>query len=389
MEWIFWILCFIVVYSYLLYGLIIAFFAYFKKLFNKNALDELCCNLPEVTLFIPAYNEANYVQQKVTDCLALNYPKNKLKFIWVTDGSDDGTPDLLKKFPFIKAYHLEQRSGKIHAMNRGMQFVDTEIVVFSDANTLLGKDSILKIVECFFDAKVGCVAGEKRIVNKSLDIAVNAGEGFYWKYESWVKKQESDFNSVIGAAGELFAIRTSLYQPVEMDSVLDDFMISMRIAMRGYKIKYEPQAYAIETASASITEEMKRKVRIAAGGIQSVFRLLPLLNIFRFGVLSIQYISHKVLRWLVVPISFVFIFILGMLLFLKYPIFHYYGYLFYLQLLFYILVYFGWKFQNRKIGLKALFVPYYVFIMNYSVLLGIRRYISGSYSVNWERAKRG
>ena len=170
------------------------------------------------------------------------------------------------------------------AMNRGVKFVETPIVVFSDAITTLGKESIRRIVKLFQDPKTGCVSGEKRIVNGEK--AAAAGEGLYWKYESTLKKWDAELNSVVGAAGELFAIRTELFQEVEPDTILDDFIISLRVAMKGGSIQYDPEAYAIETASANVKEELKRKIRIAAGGIQSVIRLWPLLNIFKYKMLS-------------------------------------------------------------------------------------------------------
>ena len=149
-------------------------------------------------------------------------------------------------------------------MNRGIKFVKTPIVIFSDANTLLGKDSIMRIAQMFADPKVGCVSGEKRIFNANEEAASAAGEGIYWKYESTLKRWDAELYSAVGAAGELFAIRTELFNEVEPDTLLDDFIISLRVAMKGYKIDYDPEAYAIETASANVKEELKRKIRIAA-----------------------------------------------------------------------------------------------------------------------------
>jgi len=140
-------------------------------------------------------------------------------------------------------------------MNRGMQFIKTPIVIFSDGNTMLGKESVQRIVDMFKDPKVGCVSGEKRIFSKDTDAAVGS-EGIYWKYESKLKKWDAELYSVVGAAGELFAVRTELFQEVEKDTLLDDFIISLRIAMKGYTIQYDPEAYAIESASANVQEEL-------------------------------------------------------------------------------------------------------------------------------------
>jgi cellulose synthase/poly-beta-1,6-N-acetylglucosamine synthase-like glycosyltransferase len=387
----FWILLFVVVYTYVGYGILLYLIIKIRRIFRigkKNTIDP---NYePEVTLFIAAYNEKDYVAAKMKNSLELEYPKEKLNIVWVTDGSDDGTPDLLKGYPNTTVHHLDARNGKIGAMNRGMEFVKTPIVIFSDANTNLGKESIRRIVNLFGNEKVGCVSGEKRIINKESDVASGAGEGLYWKYESALKKWDAELYSVVGAAGELFAIRTALYRHVEKDTLLDDFIISLRVAQDGYTIQYDPEAYAIETASANVKEELKRKIRISAGGIQSVVRLRSLLNIFKYGTLSFQYISHRVLRWtltplclvLLIPVSSILAYNEGVLAFGLYSI------LFWLQILFYIAALTGWFLENRSTRIKALFVPYYFFIMNLSVVLGFFRYMKKSQSVNWERAKR-
>ncbi len=390
---LFWILLFIVFYTYLGYGIVLLILVKIKRLVCKQKSQAIADYEPEVTLFVAAYNEKDYVDAKVSNSLELEYPPEKVHQVWVTDGSDDGTPDLLKKYKNqgIEVYHEDARGGKIGAMNRGIQFVKTPIVIFSDGNTMLGKESIRRIVNLFADPKVGCVSGEKRIFNKDKDSAA-ATEGIYWKYESKLKKWDAELYSVVGAAGELFAIRTELFEKVEKDTLLDDFIISLRIAMKGKTIQYDPEAYAIESPSANVKEELKRKIRIAAGGIQSIVRLKPLLNIFKYGILSFQFISHRVLRWTLAPLSLPFIFLFNFYLAWQAGFANYsniYTLLFYAQLLFYVMALSGWYLENRKISLKILFVPYYFFVMNYAVFAGIKRYFKGQQTVNWERAKRG
>ncbi|SNR63901.1 Glycosyltransferase, catalytic subunit of cellulose synthase and poly-beta-1,6-N-acetylglucosamine synthase [Lutibacter agarilyticus] len=388
---IFWILLFIAFYTYVGYGILLYVIIKIRRFLNIGKKVAIEPNYePEVTLFIAAYNEKDYVEAKMKNSLELDYPKEKLNIVWVTDGSDDGTPDLLKGYPNTTVHHLDARNGKIGAMNRGMEFVKTPIVVFSDANTNLGKESIRRIVNLFGNEKVGCVSGEKRIINKESDVASGAGEGLYWKYESALKKWDAELYSVVGAAGELFAIRTDLYRHVEKDTLLDDFIISLRVAQDGYTIQYDPEAYAIETASANVNEELKRKIRISAGGIQSVVRLSSLLNIFKYGTLSFQYISHRVLRWTLTPLCLVLLIPVSFVLAYNEGIFDFglYSILFWLQILFYIVALTGWFLENRSTRIKALFVPYYFFIMNLSVVLGFFRYMKKSQSVNWERAKR-
>jgi cellulose synthase/poly-beta-1,6-N-acetylglucosamine synthase-like glycosyltransferase len=391
LKLLFWMLLFTVCYTYIGYGILLFTIIKIRRFFKIGTIKEIDNNYePEVTLFIAAYNEKDYVEAKMKNTLELEYPAAKLNIVWVTDGSDDGTPELLYNYPNTTVHHLDARNGKIGAMNRGIKFVNTPIVVFSDANTMLGKESIKRIVRLFGNKKVGCVSGEKRIFNQDSDAASGAGEGLYWKYESALKKWDAELYSVVGAAGELFAIRTKLYQHVEKDTLLDDFIISLRIAQEGYTIQYDPEAFAVEKASANVEEELKRKIRISAGGIQSVVRLRSLLNIFKYGTLSFQYISHRVLRWTLAPLSLLTLIPLSFILAYKQGFLYagLYTILFWLQLLFYCAALLGWFLENKKTRIKVLFVPYYFFIMNLSVVLGFVRYIRNSQSVNWERAKR-
>ncbi len=386
LEIIFWILLAIIFYTYIGYGMVLFIMIRVKRLFKKKKpLTIREDELPEVTLLIAAYNEQDYVKAKVENTQSLNYPTEKLHQIWVTDGSNDATPNLLAEYKNIEVLHKPERNGKIAAMNRAVKYVKSPIVIFSDANTLLGKESIRKIAEMFADPKTGCVSGEKRIFNADSEAASAAGEGIYWKYESALKRWDAELYSAVGAAGELFAIRTELFNEVEPDTLLDDFIISLRVAMQGYKIDYDPEAYAIETASANVKEELKRKIRIAAGGIQSIVRLYPLLNIFKYGMLSFQYISHRVLRWTITPLALVLLLLINIVLAFNSTLFLV---ILGLQVLFYLSAFIGWKLENKKLKVKIFFIPYYFFIMNYAVFMGFGRYLRNSQSVNWERAQR-
>jgi cellulose synthase/poly-beta-1,6-N-acetylglucosamine synthase-like glycosyltransferase len=382
-----------VVYTFAGYAVLLSIIYFFKKLFSGRELfpEVKTQDFPKVCMFVTAYNESAYVRAKVENLLELDYPAGKLQFLWITDGSDDGTPDLLKKYPQMEVHHLPERKGKIHAMNRGMQFVDAPIVIFSDSNTTLCPEAVQIMVKTFGDTKVGCIAGEKRVISQKADGAAGTGENMYWKFESWVKQMDSELNTAVGAAGELFAIRTALYTEVENDSILDDFMISLRIAKKGYRIAYTPGAYAIETASVNVSEELKRKVRIAAGGLQTIGRLKELLNPFRYGWLSIQYISHKVLRWTIAPLALFLLYPVNLYLFLNEQYsgaFSFYAYFFFLQSSLYLLAFIGWIFERQKIRLKILFIPFYFTSINYASVLGWIRFLKGKQSVNWEKSKR-
>ena len=385
MELFFWLSLLLIFYTYLGYGVVLFLLVKIKELFWKRRESKLTGSLPEVTLFITAYNEEKIVEQKMKNCRALSYPSELLKIVWVTDGSNDKTMELLNKYPDVKVLHRPERSGKTSAMNRGMTFVESPIVVFTDANTMLNREVILEIIKEFTDPIVGCVAGEKRVLSKEIDSAT-AGEGIYWKYESTLKALDYRLYSAVGAAGELFAVRKVLFEPMPADTLLDDFILSLKIAQKGYKIAYCNKAFAMESASLNMKEEEKRKVRIAAGGLQSIWRLRSLFNIFRYGWLSFQFVSHRVLRWTLTPLLlFILIPINGILAFQGDPV--YIGLLI-LQGLFYLMAIIGFQLEKKKVRNKLLFVPYYFVFMNINVMQGFVYILKNKGSGTWEKAKR-
>ncbi|MHB1177483.1 MAG: glycosyltransferase family 2 protein, partial [Daejeonella sp.] len=205
---------------------------------------------------------------------------------------------------------------------------------------------------------------------------------------SALKRWDYELYSNVGAAGELFSIRTDLYQPVETDTIIDDHMIAMRIAEKGYIIAYEPNAYALEAASADTSEELKRKIRIAAGGIQSIYRLKKAANPFINPILTFQYVSHRVLRWVVTPWLMLFLFFLNIMIIIRYPESGLYIIILFLQISFYLAALLGWFLESKKIKLKAAFIPFYFSMMNYAVIAGTLRYFKGAQSAAWEKSKR-
>lgn len=384
LEIILWTCVAVVFYSYFGYGILLYLLVKIKNLAAKS--NTFGVFEPKVSLIVPCFNEADYIEDKIKNSLALDYSKDKLQLIFISDGSNDATPEIIKKYSNeVLALHVPERNGKAAAMNRAVGFATGDILVFCDANTDLNKEAISNLVKHYQDAKVGAVTGEKRIINKDKENASGAGEGIYWKYESFLKQLDSDFYTIVGAAGELMSYRKSLYRELPKDTLLDDLMQSMQIANDGYRVVYEKNAYAAETASANVTEELKRKVRIAAGAFQSMSRLPKAFNLIANFKVAFLFISHRVLRWTLAPLSLLLIFITNIFLLNQHAI---YQYLFIAQVLFYLMALLGWYLANKQIKVKVLFVPYYFFIMNLCMYLGFIRFIRGRQSANWERAKR-
>ncbi|MEZ4982151.1 MAG: glycosyltransferase family 2 protein [Saprospiraceae bacterium] len=391
MAIIFWTLLGILIFTYFGYGVLVAILVSLKRVFIKKKahLDEES-NYPEVTFLVAAWNEKDWIEKKIENSLQFDYPKDKLHLYFVTDGTNDGTNKLIENFEYPegthwKLFHKDERAGKIAAVERVMPFIKSPIVIYSDANTDVNSQAIKNIVSHYNDPKVGGVAGEKRVSMAKEDSAAGS-EGIYWKYESFLKRMDSELYSVVGAAGELFSIRTELFENVAKDTLVEDFVMTMGIAAKGYKIVYEPEAYAVEGSSASVGEELKRKIRIAAGGLQALWRLRRLFNIFKYRVLSFQFIGHRVLRWTIAPLALPLVFLLNIPLAIQNQ--GIYSWLLILQTLFYFFAILGWVFESKKLRFRAFFVPYYFCVMNYAMYKGLQRLMRGSQSVLWEKAKR-
>lgn len=386
---LFWICLILVFYTYIGYGILLWLLVSAKRLIcGKPVKRELPADdeLPEVTLMICAYNEQDIVDIKMENTRQITYPK--LKVVWVTDGSNDQTNDYLSKYHDVEVIYSPERRGKTAALNHGLGLVKSELVVMTDANTMLNPESIQEIVRCFLDPKVACVAGEKRVAARHEGQAAAEGEGLYWKYESTLKRLDGELYSAMGAAGELCAIRRSLYEPMPENALLDDFVMSLRMVDKGYKIAYTSEAYAMEYGSANLEEESKRKRRIAAGGLQSIWWLRSMLNPLHQPVVAFQFISHRVLRWSITPIALLLLIPLNVLLvFLKAGAV--YNWIWVLQILFYIAAFLGYLLERKGKKNKFLYIPYYFLFMNLNVFKGMAYLKSHKSSGAWEKAKRG
>ena len=389
---IFWLCLALVVYTYVGYGAVLYIILKVKNIFFRRETTPILPLdpqlLPDVTLMICAYNEADVIEEKMQNIRALNYPQDKLCVMWVTDGSNDNSNELLQAYPEVKLVYSPERKGKAAAMQHGLQENKAEYVIFTDANTMLNADAIREIVRQFMKKNVSCVSGEKRVAARHAGQATAEGEGVYWKYESMLKRWDSELYSAMGAAGELFAVRMSHYLPAPSNALLDDFMMSMLILKDGHRIAYTSEAYATEYGSASTAEESKRKRRIAAGGLQSIWWLRSLMNPFAYPKVAFQYVSHRVLRWSITPLALFALFPLNLLLLFASGSLIY-QLLFLLQLFFYLSALTGHILEVSGRRNKLLYIPCYFLFMNLNVFLGIGYLMSHKDSGTWEKARRG
>ena len=388
---LFWICLILCVYTYVGYGILLYLLVLLKRLV-KGKPQQMALpadsQLPDVAFMVCAYNEQDVVEMKMQNIRELDYPKDKLHVIWVTDGSSDNTNEYLKAYPDVKIVFSPERRGKTAALNHGISQVKSEITVMTDANTMVNREAIREIVRCMQDPQVACVAGEKRVLSRHEGEIAAEGEGLYWKYESTLKRLDSELYSAMGAAGELNAIRTKLYDPMPETALLDDFVMSMRMIEQGYKIAYTSDAYAMEYGSANLEEESKRKRRIAAGGLQSSWWLRSMMNPFKNFVVAFQFVSHRVLRWSITPIAMMALIPLNVALVMM-KAGTVYTIIWILQILFYLAAFSGYQLEQRGRKNKLLYVPYYFIFMNINVFRGMHYLRTHQGGGTWEKAKRG
>ena len=388
---IFWICLAIVVYTYVGYGVLLYMLLGLKRLLGKPQKEPILPDddqLPNVTLMICAYNEEDIIGEKMENIRQIDYPANKFCIMWVTDGSNDHSNELLKEYPEVTLIYSPERRGKAAAMQHGLRENKAEYVVFTDANTMLNTNAIREIIRQFMKPNVSCVSGEKRVVARVNGQVAAEGEGLYWKYESTLKRWDSELYSAMGAAGELFAVRMSHYRAAPSNALLDDFMMSMLIVRDGHRIAYTSEAYAMEYGSADMHEESKRKRRIAAGGLQSIWWLRSLMNPFKYPMVSFLFVSHRVLRWSITPFALVALIPLNIALVLI-NAGMVYTVIGILQALFYAATLTGWLQARTGHKSKLFYVPYYFMFMNVNVFRGINYLSTHHQSGAWEKAKRG
>jgi len=334
---------------------------------------------PKVTMIIPAYNEEKSIGKKIEDSLALDYPQNKLEIIIVSDGSTDKTERIAStyKVPKLKIFSFKERRGKTACQNFAVREATGEIIVFSDTNALYKSDAILKLVRNFADSRVGCVCGELRYLNPS-EVYSGKAESLYWRYEKFLKRKESELSSLLGAAGSIYALRKNLYILIE-DRLISDFIEPIRIYENGNRVVYEPEAISFEEVAPSLKKEFKRKVRIITRSIDGLVSIRKLLNPFKYGIFSVQLLSHKLFRWLI-PLFLISLFLSN--LFLMDKMFH--SLFLLLQVFFYLLALagLGCEWKNKKS--RLFYLPLYFCMVNLASLIGLLNYIKGERMETWD-----
>lgn len=336
--------------------------------------------MPTVSLIIAAHNEERVIDEKLRNCLSIDYPNEKLEIIIASDGSDDATNEIVRRYTdrgiILQAY---SRGGKVATLNKAVSSARHEFIVFSDANTMYKEDAIRRLMEYFGDDKVGAVTGDVRLVND--DKALAESEGIYFRYERYIQARESELRSVIGVDGAMYAIRRTLYEPIPVNVVCDDFVIAMNILRSGHRVVYASNAVAYEESTSSIPEEMRRRTRYTAATMQALFSGQGLPRASQYGLWA-MYLSHKVLRWNA-PFLLLAVLVLNALclhtVLLKA--------MFVGQCCFYLTAFVAWFNAGHKMPLFAR-VPLYFTLQNIASFIGVCRAICRRQGAAWRSPVR-
>ena len=390
----FWISLGSILYTYFGYPFLVFLLA---KLVHKS--ENYPAYQPSVTLLIAAYNEEGVIEDKIKNSLAIAYPKDLLQILIVTDGSTDKTPEIVKRYAGegIELLHQPERQGKMAAINRAMPCARGEIIVFSDANNYYPSNTIRNLIRPFGNPEVGATTGAKAIQLDQGDGSLGASEGLYWKYESFIKKQENRLGSCTSAAAEILAIRKNLYSSPPNHVINDDFYNAMQIIRRGYRLIYVPDAKSVERISLSAQDEITRRTRINAGRYQAIAMARQILPLHR-PLIVWQIFSHKFLRPLV-PFSMLGMAVFNLLallfppqrkglLILSTP---YSIILLGMQILFYVLAWVGGKYESRGNQSKLMrlfYLPTFLTNSNWAAFMGFIKFARGQQSHIWERVQR-
>lgn len=373
MEIVFWLSVTLIAYIYFGYPLLVIIRGLvWKRPFLRGD------DLPSLSVIIVAHNEAAIIRRRIENVLALDYPSEKLEFIVASDGSDDGTNEIILEYKghgVIPA--IFPRVGKNRALNSAVALATNELLVFSDANSIFAQDALQKLASPFADPSVGGVAGNQTYAPEERESAATGfGEKLYWRFDQLLKHYQGLSGNVISATGAIYAIRRSLFQSIPT-GVCDDAVVSYRVIAAGYRLVYEPNAIAYEEVAPSVDAEFTRKARVCVCGLQALTVEPSLFNPLRFGFYSVQLISHKLLRWLVfLPLTTAFL--SNLLLVSSHPI---YEVSFYLQLVFYglaLLTYVasfsGVSFTDVPTAFKALLIPLYFCTANMAAVVATCRF---------------
>jgi cellulose synthase/poly-beta-1,6-N-acetylglucosamine synthase-like glycosyltransferase len=377
-EILFWITGFLIFYTYFGYSLFILILSYFVSNDVKKKENE-----SQVTFLITAYNEEKNIRQKIENTLSLDYPKSKLEILVASDGSTDSTDQIVKEFinKGVKLLRVEGRVGKTETQNRAVGQAEGEIIIFSDATTKYERNAIRKIVQNYADPTVGAVSGRYEYFNPT-GATIGIGNILFWKYENLIKNCQTKIKTITGCCGCIYSIRKALYEPLPPD-IISDLTEPLKILEKGYRISFEPEAIAYEETTEKVAEEFNMRIRVIVRGMRGLFYMRGLFNPFKFGFVTFQLVSHKILRWLI-PFFLISLLLLNLFLLDE----GFYKVLLVCQIIFYGLALSGWLGERAKVRLKIFSIPLYFITVNIASIISLYRILKGEKAAKWETIRK-
>jgi glycosyltransferase involved in cell wall biosynthesis len=341
---------------------------------------------PALSLIIAAYNEERSIAERLDNALSLDYPRELLEIIVVSDGSDDRTEAIVQDYAGRGVRLLKcPRRGKIHALNDAVAMASGEILVFSDATSMYEAQALRMLARNFADPEVGGVGGNVILDHRADSDSVSRGEGLYLKYDKWLKRMESLTGSSVSVNGPIHAIRRRLYQPIAETAASDDFAISTAVIEQGYRLVFESEARAYEFSEPAAEREFGRKVRLMTCGLRGVLLRKALLNPLRYGFYSLELFTHKVLRRLV-PLFLIMLFACSLLLSSGSTFFQA---MMAAQVSFYVLAACGYLLRNERMGSRMLFcVPFYYCLANLAAFRAVINIVRGRRIERWQTQRQ-
>lgn len=373
----FWILVGLLFYSYVGYGLLVILLA---RLRGRPERFEEVAPL-SATLLISAHNEFQNITGKLQNALSLETGPHDLGILVVSDGSTDGTAAAAARFADqgVQTIEIKEHVGKIAALNRAMVRITSDVVIFSDANSMIAKDAIVRMLRNFSAPGVGGVCGSIGVPRRKRGW-LGQGEALYWRYDHALKVSESALSGAVSAQGSLYAIRRELLSPLP-PAVADDLLNSLRVVAQGKRLVFEPEATVVEVVSESARSEFRRRARSTERGWRGLMLMSELLNPFKYGFYSVQLFSHKVLRR-INPFLLVALAAVNLLTLSDGAVYVLSGGL---QAAFYGLAFIGWLAGGRATTLAS--VPFFFVLGHAAMALGLINVARGKKSDRWSPAR--
>lgn len=383
---VFWASALLAIYPYLLYPSLLALLA---RLFPRGRVtaDDAAVQ-PRVTVIVSAHNEAAVIEEKLRSTLACDYPAESLRVLVVSDASTDATDEIVTRFaaehPQVSLLALDEHRGKTAGLNAAMELIDSELVVFTDANAIFDRDALRQLTAAFVDPGVGYVVGAQ-LYARSRDDAAGESEGLYWRLELRVKELESRFDSVVGGDGAIYALRSELYEPLAPIDI-NDFVNPLQVIARGYRGLFCPAARAFEEPANDFGKEFRRKRRIVCRTWGALLRHIHRLRPWRHARFLFMLVSHKVVRWF--TLVWVAMASIANVSLVAHGASGVYTLTLVASGVFFGLAAYGWwQVQQGRSPSRLASIPYYFLLSNAAAAMGILDYAIGNRYVTWEHVR--